>query len=396
MDKRLSKADQRALLDAVARAKEAAERMKEKEEEKRWSEMELPLMLSDSLARLTKTDLSTIRSTLNIRGASKLNKQELIGILEQQIPERLPDQFQQMDETRYGILRKIADRGGHGSIRLESHQLDYFKERGLLFSGTYKGKPTLAMPREVLDLFKTIDGLPYRQKVRKNTVWIKLAQGLLFYYGSLGVSELLKLLHQYEGDDLKWGDCYRLLEEARSFYREIKFDEVGFSNIRVFDAGKVKKEHQIRDVLPYYPFTKEQLLQAGEPGFVDRHPIYQAFVDFIRSNYTISREEADNLVEECVYAVQIGQPLGNIIEFLQSQLEMDGMETINQFASHAVKLSNSTRQWFLKGHSPDELSASRRTAVPGEVIDFATRKKIGRNDPCPCGSGQKFKKCCGG
>ena len=22
------------------------------------------------------------------------------------------------------------------------------------------------------------------------------------------------------------------------------------------------------------------------------------------------------------------------------------------------------------------------------------RKKIGRNDPCPCGSGKKFKKCC--
>ena len=23
-------------------------------------------------------------------------------------------------------------------------------------------------------------------------------------------------------------------------------------------------------------------------------------------------------------------------------------------------------------------------------------KKIGRNDPCPCGSGRKYKKCCGG
>ncbi|MBQ7721705.1 MAG: SEC-C domain-containing protein, partial [Kiritimatiellae bacterium] len=22
-------------------------------------------------------------------------------------------------------------------------------------------------------------------------------------------------------------------------------------------------------------------------------------------------------------------------------------------------------------------------------------KKVGRNDPCPCGSGKKFKKCCG-
>jgi preprotein translocase subunit SecA len=28
------------------------------------------------------------------------------------------------------------------------------------------------------------------------------------------------------------------------------------------------------------------------------------------------------------------------------------------------------------------------------VIDMKTRKKIGRNDPCPCGSGKKYKKCC--
>ena len=25
----------------------------------------------------------------------------------------------------------------------------------------------------------------------------------------------------------------------------------------------------------------------------------------------------------------------------------------------------------------------------------ALRKKVGRNDPCPCGSGKKYKKCCG-
>ena len=24
-----------------------------------------------------------------------------------------------------------------------------------------------------------------------------------------------------------------------------------------------------------------------------------------------------------------------------------------------------------------------------------TQKKVGRNDPCPCGSGKKYKKCCG-
>lgn len=38
--------------------------------------------------------------------------------------------------------------------------------------------------------------------------------------------------------------------------------------------------------------------------------------------------------------------------------------------------------------------------VDGEMVLPATRinegPKVGRNDPCPCGSGRKYKKCCGG
>jgi hypothetical protein len=35
--------------------------------------------------------------------------------------------------------------------------------------------------------------------------------------------------------------------------------------------------------------------------------------------------------------------------------------------------------------------------VPEEsrTLPLASREKIGRNDPCPCGSGKKYKKCCG-
>ena len=28
------------------------------------------------------------------------------------------------------------------------------------------------------------------------------------------------------------------------------------------------------------------------------------------------------------------------------------------------------------------------------VVDAAISTKVGRNDPCPCGSGSKYKKCC--
>ena len=30
-----------------------------------------------------------------------------------------------------------------------------------------------------------------------------------------------------------------------------------------------------------------------------------------------------------------------------------------------------------------------------EVNSMPKEKKVGRNDPCPCGSGKKYKKCCG-
>lgn len=33
--------------------------------------------------------------------------------------------------------------------------------------------------------------------------------------------------------------------------------------------------------------------------------------------------------------------------------------------------------------------------VTGEVVPDGTPIKTGRNDPCPCRSGKKFKKCCG-
>ena len=28
-------------------------------------------------------------------------------------------------------------------------------------------------------------------------------------------------------------------------------------------------------------------------------------------------------------------------------------------------------------------------------IQAKSKKKVGRNDPCPCGSGKKYKQCCG-
>ncbi|WP_019121617.1 YecA family protein [Brevibacillus massiliensis] len=401
MDKRLSDQDQKMLLSALKTLKDIELKRHVREEVKNWSNLELPLTLARGLAGLTKDDLSSIRMNLNIKGISALKKQELITELTQRIPAALPGLLHKFDETRYKIMKKIANGGGHGFLKLESRQLAYFKGRGLIFPGTYKGKRTLAMPGEVLECFKKIDSSSYYETIRRNTEWIKLTQGMLFYYGSLSFHEAVHLIENHTAKILNMADYLSVLDDSMSFYQEVRYDAKGLSNIRVWDTERVKKEHQLRPDLSFYPFSKRQLLLAGEPDFVDRNSAFQAFVDFITRNYTIAKDEADSLVEECVYAIRIGEPPNNLLKFLQSQLEINDLETMKAFMDYIVKLHNHTRQWFIKGYTPNELSAPKnRTtfsmpAAKAEVISFESKRKVGRNDPCPCGSGKKFKKCCG-
>ncbi|MEE9315608.1 MAG: SEC-C metal-binding domain-containing protein, partial [bacterium] len=42
-----------------------------------------------------------------------------------------------------------------------------------------------------------------------------------------------------------------------------------------------------------------------------------------------------------------------------------------------------------------EMPAREAASSASSPTSFPKRRKIGRNDPCPCGSGKKYKKCCG-
>jgi preprotein translocase subunit SecA len=56
-----------------------------------------------------------------------------------------------------------------------------------------------------------------------------------------------------------------------------------------------------------------------------------------------------------------------------------------------AELAELTKWWC-------QMSGEDRKAVKGaEGVDTVVNQtpKVGRNDPCPCGSGKKFKKCCG-
>ena len=71
---------------------------------------------------------------------------------------------------------------------------------------------------------------------------------------------------------------------------------------------------------------------------------------------------------------------------------------MNEFHNH-------TRLLVLKGHTPAEIMKKERkhlrllpeveyrASFQGERTVVKV-EKVGRNDPCPCGRGKKYKKCC--
>jgi uncharacterized protein len=68
------------------------------------------------------------------------------------------------------------------------------------------------------------------------------------------------------------------------------------------------------------------------------------------------------------------------------------MEAPNIIPGLVVTMNNWLKAQALAGNlggEPEWLQAANANAGP------ARSTKVGRNDPCPCGSGRKYKKCCG-
>jgi preprotein translocase subunit SecA len=78
------------------------------------------------------------------------------------------------------------------------------------------------------------------------------------------------------------------------------------------------------------------------------------------------------------------------------------MGQVNEVMQLVMELSNNIRIWENNGYTPHEIfekfERPNLRSLPDKPYDFnetvVKKKKIGRNDPCPCGSGKKYKKCC--
>ncbi len=92
-----------------------------------------------------------------------------------------------------------------------------------------------------------------------------------------------------------------------------------------------------------------------------------------------------------------GALLGDFGAFCQER----GVEPEMGDAQMSDEMQELHEEWLqtprdsLEGKKPAEMLEGGRL-FPGKIETFRREApKVGRNDPCPCGSGKKFKKCCG-
>lgn len=139
----------------------------------------------------------------------------------------------------------------------------------------------------------------------------------------------------------------------------------------------------------------EQLMRARYCAHVLK------LVDFVVSTYhptCKAEEEREGIAESIdldwcrleVISAEKTEGSEGYVEF-KAWLKEDGSEHCMHEKSRFLKQDG--LWYYIDGVFPEpELP---KISEPAGIEQVVRSEKVGRNDPCPCGSGKKFKKCCG-
>lgn len=162
----------------------------------------------------------------------------------------------------------------------------------------------------------------------------------------------------------------------------IMFDE--FDSYMKQKAGK-----------PYYIPHKNDLLKYTNQFYVEETKEYHVLLDYVakelmEGDYKRAHTEVADIQGLC--HVEASPP--EILKDMSRRIEFKSKEQLSEIMGLIVNLSNNTRTWSNNGYTPNELFETHERQHLHALPDDNKAKKIGRNDPCPCGSGKKYKKCC--
>lgn len=131
-----------------------------------------------------------------------------------------------------------------------------------------------------------------------------------------------------------------------------------------------------------YPKTAEALMRSRYTAFTQSKTAYIGATQKGKAAANYSPESTAEWIAHCVW-------MG--LEVLETKA-IDETTASVSFKAH-YKEKGIPR--VIHENSLFEYDGTRWFYVGGSHVARNAEPKIGRNDPCPCQSGQKYKKCCG-
>ena len=168
-----------------------------------------------------------------------------------------------------------------------------------------------------------------------------------------------------------------LLNRIKSKYQE-KESQIGTEMMRWYESMVMLQimDQQWKDHLLALDHLKEGI---GLRGYGQRDPL----VEYKRESFGLFEELWNRATEEIVRMLFLLRPI-------TEEDERDLLRTRRQQQPLSYSQPEDTPEpvWQPSQPQGQQSSAAVKTVV-------RNTRKVGRNEPCPCGSGKKYKKCCG-
>ncbi len=377
------------------------------------------IKLSIQLAGRTVEQLKQIASSIGLKGVSKFRKLQLIELVANELANEkqlgLCELLAELNTLEMTILKKALKRDNvkvdEGFLIFNNKLLRY----GYAQIYNFKDKYYFVISDEIKPVIKSIiKTKAFKKQYYMNNVKAPL-ENIMLLYGVLKLDDAVAIIQMAEPNFTATNTLYCVVEELLK--TDGDYEVVGqyivTGAIRYLLGGleKYRQKKALYDIvkkltvhyhkLPLAPLTETDYLYFVYSKKIDQTFALERLESLIRDQANSDFGNDDNLLYEYLFTIDILAKQAIPLDVLHSIIPENVLPITDRqlfntlYAEHVQQ----ARSWLIKGHNKMSLEAlgySFEKYVPSVKSGTVVRstKKVGRNDPCPCGSGKKYKKCC--
>ncbi|MDD6795430.1 MAG: SEC-C metal-binding domain-containing protein [Clostridiaceae bacterium] len=346
--------------------------------------------LSSLLALETKQGLIDVAKRVEIKGYSKLGKDALIKLIADNITNEIPKILEGLSYRELIFLNEKAkeDICEYDFKINELTLVGSLSSLGILSKVSIDSKLNLVVAKEAKKHLKElIDNKDYIEDLKERSKAISFIDGLMIHYGMIDGADIYKLISEKHTDIIKKEDLDFYINYIFRSY-EAFTETNSLIHPYVFSPADIFAEINVRKQVPYDYDDVEYFINIGQNVL----STYGNEIEELKSALVkrgIDASLADLAIDQLIYYVKNDMGTMSIVALLSDiGINFNDENDSEEIVRTVMNVYNNTHMWGLKGLTPIELEKRRTTTIVKE-------KEPGRNDPCPCGSGKKYKKCCG-